>query len=115
MISPRRAMKLLMVKRNVYVAGHKTSVTLEDGFWEGLLDSAEERGVSPWELITSINATRRHANLSSAVRLFVLKQPPIAAQAERMKKKEPQMDSVPHIRGSPAATARNVAAFARPL
>jgi predicted DNA-binding ribbon-helix-helix protein len=48
-------------------------VALENDFWEGLIEIAKERGVSPSELITSINATRRHANLSSAVRLFVLK------------------------------------------
>jgi predicted DNA-binding ribbon-helix-helix protein len=73
MISPKRPMKSPVVKRHIYVAGHKTSVALENEFWEGLIETAKERGVSPSELITSINATRRHANLSSAVRLFVLK------------------------------------------
>jgi predicted DNA-binding ribbon-helix-helix protein len=71
-ISPRRPMKPVVVRRGVYVAGHKTSVSVEDEFWEELIEIAKERGVSPSELITSINADRRHANLSSAVRLFVL-------------------------------------------
>jgi predicted DNA-binding ribbon-helix-helix protein len=65
-------MNSVMVRRGVYVAGHKTSVSVEDEFWEGLVETAKERGVSPSELITSINANRGHANLSSAVRLFVL-------------------------------------------
>jgi predicted DNA-binding ribbon-helix-helix protein len=73
MIAPTRPMKSPVVKRSVVVAGHKTSVTLEGEFWEGLVETAKERGVSPSELVTSINANRRHANLSAAVRLFVLK------------------------------------------
>jgi predicted DNA-binding ribbon-helix-helix protein len=72
MILPGRPKKPV-VKRSVRIAGRKTGVTLEDEFWEGLVEIAKERGVSPSELITSINAARRHANLSSAVRLFVLK------------------------------------------
>jgi predicted DNA-binding ribbon-helix-helix protein len=61
-----------VVRHSVGVAGHKTGVTLEDEFWEGLTEIAKERGMSPSELITSINADRGHANLSSVVRLFVL-------------------------------------------
>src|SRR5262249_45156906 len=73
MKSPRQPMKSLVVKRSIYVGNHKTSVSVEDRFWEALVETAKERGVSPSELITRINATRRHANLSSAIRLFVLK------------------------------------------
>jgi predicted DNA-binding ribbon-helix-helix protein len=65
-------MKSVMVKRSVVIAGHKTSVSIENEFWEGLVETAKERGVSASELVTSINANRHHANLSSAVRLFVL-------------------------------------------
>jgi predicted DNA-binding ribbon-helix-helix protein len=85
MASPKRPMKSLVVKRSVYVADHKTSVSVEDEFWEGLVETANERRVSPSELITSINANRSHANLSSAVRLFVLKryQSQIAARKSR--------------------------------
>jgi predicted DNA-binding ribbon-helix-helix protein len=61
-----------VVRHSVGVAGHKAGVTLEDEFWEGLTEIAKERGMSPSELITSINADRGHANLSSVVRLFVL-------------------------------------------
>jgi predicted DNA-binding ribbon-helix-helix protein len=66
-------MKSPMMRRSVYVAGHKTCLSLENEFWEGLIEIAKERGVSTSELVTSINGTRRDTNLSSAVRLFVLK------------------------------------------
>jgi predicted DNA-binding ribbon-helix-helix protein len=49
MIDPKRPMKSLVVKRSVYIADHKTSVGIEDEFWEGLVETAKERGVSPSE------------------------------------------------------------------
>ncbi|MFC3692076.1 ribbon-helix-helix domain-containing protein [Chenggangzhangella methanolivorans] len=61
-----------MVKRSVVVAGHKTSVSLEDAFWHALKDIARERSVSLRGLVAEIDASRRGGNLSSAVRLFVL-------------------------------------------
>jgi predicted DNA-binding ribbon-helix-helix protein len=71
MISTKLA-KLNMPKRSIIVAGHKTSVSLEEAFWEALREIAKERGSTLQVLITSINTERRHANLSSAIRLFVL-------------------------------------------
>lgn len=65
-------MKSVKVKRSVNVAGHKTCVSVENEFWEGLVETAKERGVSASKLVTSIDANRRNGNLSSAVRLFVL-------------------------------------------
>jgi predicted DNA-binding ribbon-helix-helix protein len=72
MIARRQPMKSVKLKRTVNLAGHKTCVSVENEFWEGLVETAKERGVSPSKLVTSINANRRHGNLSSAVRLFVL-------------------------------------------
>jgi predicted DNA-binding ribbon-helix-helix protein len=65
-------MKSVKVKHSVNVAGHKTCVSVENEFWEGLVETAKERGVSASKLVTSIDANRRKGNLSSAVRLFVL-------------------------------------------
>ena len=65
-------MKSLVVKRSIVLAGHKTSVSLEDAFWEGLKLIADERHVSLSDLVAAINADRQHGNLSSALRLFVL-------------------------------------------
>src|SRR5262245_805345 len=66
-------MKSTVVKRSIVVAGHKTSVSLEDAFWKGLKVIAVERDMKLWQLITSIDAGREHHNLSSALLLFVLK------------------------------------------
>ena len=61
-----------VIKRSVRIAGHPTSISLEEPFWAELRRIADERGVSLNGLIASIDAKRRRANLSSALRLFVL-------------------------------------------
>jgi len=61
-----------VIKRSIVIAGHKTSVSLEDAFWQGLKDIAAARRISLTELIGSIDGTRGGGNLSSAIRLFVL-------------------------------------------
>jgi predicted DNA-binding ribbon-helix-helix protein len=65
-------MKSLVFKRSIVVGGHKTSVSLEDAFWNGLKEIAAERHVNLSELVAEIDAQRQHGNLSSALRLFVL-------------------------------------------
>ena len=62
----------MVAKRTVSIAGHKTSVSLEDAFWQSLKEIASERDMTRYELIAAINSERQHGNLSSAVRLFVL-------------------------------------------
>lgn len=65
-------MKSTIVKRSVIIAGHKTSVSVEDAFWKGLKAIAGERDTNLSELVTSIDSDRHHSNLSSAIRLYVL-------------------------------------------
>jgi predicted DNA-binding ribbon-helix-helix protein len=65
-------MKSPVVKRSIVIAGHKTSVSLEDAFWNALKDIAMTRHAALSDLVASIDAERRHGNLSSAIRLFVL-------------------------------------------
>jgi predicted DNA-binding ribbon-helix-helix protein len=65
-------MKSPVVKRSIVIAGHKTSVSLEDAFWKGLKEIAGGRDATLSELVASIDADRQHGNLSSALRLFVL-------------------------------------------
>ena len=65
-------MKSPVVKRSIVIAGHKTSVSLEDAFWGGLKDIASSRNMTLSDLVGSIDADRRQGNLSSAIRLFVL-------------------------------------------
>ncbi len=58
-------------KRSVRIAGHETSITLEDAFWDSLRDIALENNVSVSALITEIDDGAQ-GNLSSAIRLYVL-------------------------------------------
>ena len=61
-------------KHSVVIAGHSTSITLENLFWQELKKVAKMQCKSLGQLITQIDAQRRDANLSSAVRIFVLKE-----------------------------------------
>jgi predicted DNA-binding ribbon-helix-helix protein len=65
-------MKSPVVKRSIVIAGHKTSVSLEDAFWKGLKEIAAGREITLSDLVAAIDSERRHGNLSSAIRLFVL-------------------------------------------
>ena len=65
-------MQSTVVKRSVAIAGHKTSVRLEDAFWRGLKEIAKNCRTSLPDLVDKIDAAREHSNLSSAIRLFVL-------------------------------------------
>ena len=61
-----------VVKRSIIVRGHKTSVSLEDAFWKGLKEIADQRRMTLSDLVGTIEAGRQQANLSSTIRLFVL-------------------------------------------
>jgi predicted DNA-binding ribbon-helix-helix protein len=66
------AMKSPVVKRSVMIGSHKTSVSLEEAFWDGLKEISRERGKTLSELVSEIDDRRQQGNLSSAIRLFVL-------------------------------------------
>ena len=65
-------MKSPVIKRSIVIAGHKTSVSLEDAFWKGLKEIAVGRDKTLSDLVAEIDTGRPHGNLSSAIRLFVL-------------------------------------------
>ncbi len=65
-------MKSPVIKRSIVIAGHKTSVSLEDAFWKGLKEIAVSRHTTLSDLVATIDSERPHGNLSSAIRLFVL-------------------------------------------
>jgi predicted DNA-binding ribbon-helix-helix protein len=64
-------MKSPIVKRSI--ARDKTSVSLEDAFWEGLKDIAKTKRKTLSDLVSGIDTDRECGNLSSALRLFVLR------------------------------------------
>jgi len=64
---------MTIVKHSLAIAGHRTSVSLEEAFWEALKTIAVQRGVSISSLVAEIDSDRGEANLSSALRVYVLK------------------------------------------
>ena len=65
-------MKSLVIKHSIVLRRCKTSVSLEDGFWESLRKIADERGETLSSLVSGIDASRQNANFSSAIRVFIL-------------------------------------------
>ena len=61
-----------VIKRSIVLAGHKTSVSLEDSFWTALKEIAGHRDVTLSDLVARIDGERANGNLSSAIRMFVL-------------------------------------------
>jgi predicted DNA-binding ribbon-helix-helix protein len=59
-------------RRSIRLNGHKTGLTLEDEFWNALKEIAGQRTIYLSHLVAAINEQSGHANLSSALRLFVL-------------------------------------------
>jgi predicted DNA-binding ribbon-helix-helix protein len=57
-------MKSSVIKRSIVIAGRRTSISVEDDFWNGLRDIAKERHETLSLLVASIDAERRHANLN---------------------------------------------------
>ena len=85
-----------IVKRSIVVGGHKTSITLEEAFWTELKAIALTEKMTAAELVTRIDGTREQGNLSSAIRLFVLRHVrnqdvarPYIAEPERAFSKQP--------------------------
>ena len=84
-------MKSPIVKRSIVVAGHKTSVSLEEAFWNGMKEISGERSMTLSELVGEIHTRRQQGNLSSAIRLFVLnhfQRPHAASPADEPKRLE---------------------------
>jgi predicted DNA-binding ribbon-helix-helix protein len=61
-----------VVKRSIVVRGHKTSVSIEEAFWNGMKEISGQRCMTLSELVGEIDTKRHQGNLSSEIRLFVL-------------------------------------------
>lgn len=79
-------MKSPIAKRSVVLDRHKTSISLEDEFWNGVRAIADRKNMKLTELLEQIDSERSHSNLSSAIRVFVLKE----TRAEVELQPEPQ-------------------------
>jgi len=60
------------MKRSIVIAGHRTSISIEEPFWKGLREIAAAKEMKLSELVASIDKDRQRNNLSSHIRLFVL-------------------------------------------
>src|ERR1051325_787782 len=65
-------MKSAITKRSVVIGGHKTSVSLEEPFWSAVREIAGHQQLTVSSLLRQIDLERRNANLSSAIRVYVL-------------------------------------------
>ena len=65
-------MESAVVKHSIVIAGHRTSISLEKEFWNALKEIAHAKHMTLSDLVAFIDSDRQHANLSSAIRLFVL-------------------------------------------
>ena len=61
-----------VAKHSLLIAGHRTSISLEHAFWSALRRLAAERDQSIAALVALIDARRGDANLSSAIRVYLL-------------------------------------------
>jgi predicted DNA-binding ribbon-helix-helix protein len=62
------------IKRSIVRNGQKTSVSLEDEFWQGLREIANAQKAKLSTLVGHIDQGRAGNNLSSAIRVFVFNQ-----------------------------------------
>jgi len=77
--------KITIRRRSVTIAGHRTSVSIEDAFWDVLKTIATARGISLNRLVGEIDKDRP-GNLSSAFRVFVVRH--LLAEAQARSKEE---------------------------
>ena len=101
-------MKSPIVKRSIVIAGHKTSVSLEDAFWKGLKEIAAARNLTLSEIVAAIDSARAQGNLSSALRLFVLDHYRTQISMEAEGRTLP-LSGVEHDGGEPLRLARGAA------
>jgi predicted DNA-binding ribbon-helix-helix protein len=91
--------KSRVLKRSIIISGRKTSISIEDEFWDGFREIAAQQGVTMSTLASTIYTNLQHLNLSSAIRLFVLEH--YRAQADPRRSVED-----PNEKGHPVGSGR---------
>ena len=84
------SMKSAITKRSVVIGGHKTSVSLEEPFWNAVREIAGHQQMTVSSLLRQIDLERHSANLSSAIRVYVL---------ENMRSQAARAPHEPHANG----------------
>ena len=62
----------MLIKKSVTIHKHRTSIALEQEFWDVLKDISIEKNYSVEKLISNIDINR-NASLASSIRVFILK------------------------------------------
>ena len=93
-----------IVKRSLVVSGHKTSVSLEDVFWNGLKEIATVRHLPISDLVSQIDGSRR-GNLSSAIRVYVFDYFDVRASASGSRSHPDTLPTSVHQLGPRAAAS----------
>jgi predicted DNA-binding ribbon-helix-helix protein len=89
--------KSAVAKRSVVIGGHKTSVSLEEPFWNEVRSIAEASQLSVSNLLQKIDGERQNANLSSAIRVYVLHH--LRGQANAASQSEPAAAHTSAVQG----------------
>ena len=98
----KHAERVSAIKRSVNLDGRRTSVSLEDEFWDGLHEIAAHKNLTVSALVATIARGRNHNNLSSAVRVFVFNHFRTLG-AQKILSNEPGRD-IPIASRAPSAT-----------
>jgi predicted DNA-binding ribbon-helix-helix protein len=77
-------MKSTIVKHSVVINGHKTSVSLEPAFWSIVREIASGENTTVSAVLRRVDGDRKHSNLSSAVRVYVLEHVRAQVAAQEM-------------------------------
>ena len=104
-VKGKQESKSAIPKRSVILAGRKTSISVENAFWRGLKEVARGRDITASDLVATINSGRKHQNLSSAVRLFVLDYYRRQVTAKLVEQRKRPVQPLPH--GPPARNSAN--------
>ena len=104
----KRTLKSLALKKSVSINGHSTSVNIEGAFWNAFEEIAVGRNISANALVSKIDSERQVANLSSAIRVYVVEHYRLAANANARKRSTPPPADDPrqHARVGRARTPR---------
>ena len=86
--------KSAVTKRSVVIGGHKTSVSLEEPFWAEVRAIAGSEQITVSSLLRRIDRERSNANLSSAIRVYVLEH-----VRERANRLQPRPEIGPYLNG----------------
>jgi len=86
--------KSAVTKRSVVIGGHKTSVSLEEPFWAEVRAIAGSEQITVSSLLRRIDRERSNANLSSAIRVYVLEH-----VRERANRVQPRPEAAPYANG----------------